>query len=57
MPNEGPKLVVTENRKIMKYHDGDVPGVDEPFEIVQEEVVHTGEAAIKILAQYGQGGN
>lgn len=51
--NDKPKISVTESRKIFKYAEGAIPDVDEPFEIIEQAIVHTGDDAIRLLKQMG----
>jgi hypothetical protein len=54
MPGETTTVTVTETRRILKFAEGANPDVDAPFEIVTQEIVHTGQEAIDILQSYQQ---
>lgn len=56
MPGEISKISISEKRRILKYAEGANPDVDEPFEIAEETIVHTGEAALALLAQLREEG-
>jgi hypothetical protein len=46
-------IKVVAKREIIKYNQGDTPGVDAPFEVLVKEDVFEGEQAVKILKQMG----
>ena len=50
-PNDGVKLTVTASTKLMKFAVGADPEVDKPFEIIENTVELTGEAAKAALEQ------
>jgi len=53
LASDKPVVTVKVKRRIVKYAEGDTPGVDEPFEIDEKEEVVVGEEAEQVLKELG----
>ena len=51
------ELKITAATRIAKFAEGQNPDTDEPFEVVEKEVVFTGEEAKKLLEELGGANN
>lgn len=51
------ELKITAKTRIAKFNEDQNPEVDEPFEVVEQEVVLTGEEAKKLLEELGGANN
>lgn len=47
------ELKITAKTRIAKFNEDQNPEVDEPFEVVEQEVVLTGDKAKKLMEQLG----
>lgn len=53
MLGDGTKITVTACCRILKYHEGQNPKKDEPFEVVEKVHILEGEEAEKLLREQG----
>ncbi len=51
------ELKITAKTRIAKFNEGQNPETDEPFEVVENERVFTGEEAKKLLETLGGANN